>query len=145
MDKLHGLLMFGIVASVVCNAYFYSYWYDHEYLHGEKGIWASKIIFSQDYYGIIDYVMIGKQSYEWGDFDVRDKIYAELDQWNFSYNVTVDDDPYFIRETITITDHREPCFDISFHTYDAPMECSYDTYKQKVVDSLNIGATLSSS
>jgi len=139
------ILVVFVALSIGLNIYFYDYWYDHEYPHGEKGIWTRTIRFSQDWYGINDYVNFGKHCYEFGDFDVKSKVFDELDQWNLSYNVTFDDDPYNPSTTIKITDKREPCFDVVFHTYDAMMECSDDTYKQKVIDSLNIGATLSSS
>jgi len=134
-----------LIVSLIANVFFYMYWYDTEYPHGEKGIWARNIEFSKDWYGYIDYITIGSETFEFGDFDVKSKVYAELDGWaNLSYEVIHDNDPYWPKTIINITDHRKPCFTVTYHTYDAMgdgNEIYY--YKQKVIDSLVIDGLMS--
>ena len=101
---------------------------------------TDRIIFSQDWYGVVDYVSFGGEAYEIDDFDVKSAIYDSFDSWRaVNYSVVFDDDVYWPEEIININDSREFSFEITYHTYDAMgdgIEPFY--YKQKVIDDFRI-------
>lgn len=143
--KIVHIFVILFVISLVANMYLYIYWYDHEYPHGNKQISCNKIVFSKDWYSIVDYVNFGKNCYEIQDFNVEKRLYNLFDSWiNVSYKVVKTNDPYYPETIFYINDSRTFFFNVEYHTYDAlsdGIDVSY--YKQKVIDGLDIGGWVS--
>ena len=117
---------------VVDTAFFYFYWYDHEYPHGCQYIdikGNNTIRYYSDYYGIDHYVSFNnKESYLLED-GMKEKIEGVLKHWNTIFNTT----DFFSENPNTTYQFR-----VYFHTIDEPFECSSGYYKKKVIDDFEL-------
>ena len=139
--KIHAIILL-VGTNVVVGYSYYDYWYDHEYPHGEKSIWADTVEFWENTFDKTYFVSIDGKSFEIKGFDVESKVINELDRWeSMNYTIEKINDRYFPGTIINITNNRSYNFRITFHTYDAMVNGNDISYtKQKVIDSLVVDA-----